>query len=56
MKIATIARLALLLSLPATGMEFAHAQQQAVPPAPRITLEEAKTAMEGDVPGRGVAR
>jgi glc operon protein GlcG len=41
----TLAALAVLLATVA-GMHPLHAQQQRVPPATRITLEEAKTAMD----------
>jgi glc operon protein GlcG len=46
LRTATICKLALLLALPVVGAENADAQQQRTPPAPRITLEEAKTAMD----------
>ena len=47
MRIGTLAGMAaLLLVLPATGLAPLQAQQQRVPPAPRITLEEAKRAMD----------
>jgi uncharacterized protein GlcG (DUF336 family) len=47
MRIGTLAGIAaLLLALPATGPAPLQAQQQQVPPAPRITLEEARRAMD----------
>lgn len=47
MRIATLAGIAtLLFALPAIGLGPLQAQQQRVPPAPRITLEEAKKAMD----------
>ena len=46
MKIATFAGIAAFLALPLVGAESAQAQQQQVPPAPRITLAEAETAMD----------
>jgi len=44
MKIRTVPVFAALLALPVLGVQAAHAQRP--PPAPRITLEEAKTAMD----------
>lgn len=47
MRIGTLAGIAaLLLALPAAGLGPLQAQQQRVPPAPRITLEEARRAMD----------
>jgi len=47
MRIGTLAGIAtLLLALPAAGLGPLQAQQQQAPPAPRITLEEAKRAMD----------
>jgi glc operon protein GlcG len=46
MRIAPFFSLALLLALPVVIAQTAHAEPQQTPPAPRITLEEAKTAMD----------
>jgi uncharacterized protein GlcG (DUF336 family) len=46
MRISTFSSFAFLLALPVVGAETAQAQQQQTPPAPRITLAEAKTAMD----------
>lgn len=48
MRIARISALALLLALPLVAAESVQAQQRAAP-APRITLEEAQTAMDAAV-------
>jgi len=45
MRIAVVTGLAFLLALHVAGAEPAQAQQQ-TPPAPRITLEEAKSAID----------
>lgn len=46
MKISTISIPAILLGLAAVGAGTAQAQQQQTSPAPRITLDDAKTAMD----------
>lgn len=46
MKISTISIPAILLALAAVGAGTAQAQQQQTSPAPRITLDDAKTAMD----------